>query len=114
MLRKIIAGTAVAGVLTFGVVGIAGASTPASGTTNTAAKCAKLPAVQARVQKLESKFGAALPKAQAREAKLRSEGKTNKADAIANRITKIQNRDSKVNARLAKAQAACGGTTSNS
>lgn len=115
MLRKIIAGTAAAGALTFGVVGIAGASTPPSGATSTAAKCAKLPAVQARVQKFESKLGALLPKAEAREAKLKSEGNTKRADAIANRITKIQNRESKVNARLAKAQAACGtATASNS
>jgi hypothetical protein len=114
MFGKIIAGTAVAGLLAFGVVGMAGASTPAaSGTSNPPAKCAKLPALQARVQKVESRISARLPKAEAREAQLKSAGKTQQADAIANRITKLQNRESKVNARLAKAQAACAATTSN-
>ena len=97
------------------MVGLAGASTPAtSGTSSPPAKCSKLPALQARVQKVESRISARLPKAEAREATLKSEGKTQQADAIANRITKLQSRESKVNARLAKAQAACGATTSNS
>ena len=45
MLRKLIAGTAVAGALTFGAAGIAGASTTPStpSATNAAARCAKLP-----------------------------------------------------------------------
>ena len=112
MLRKIIAGTAVAGALTFGAVGIAGASTtpgtPTPTGTNMAAKCAKLPALQAKVQALESKVNARLPKAEAREASLKAAGKTQQADKLAKRITRVQNRESKVNARLAKAQAACG------
>ncbi len=80
MLRKIIAGIAVAGVLSLGVTAgpgrrgrCAGAATPSS-TTSTAARCAKLPAVVAKVQKVEAKLAARLPKAQAREATLRSEG----------------------------------------
>jgi hypothetical protein len=48
-----------------------------------------------------------VPKAEAREAKATTAGKTKRADAIAKRITRVQNRESKVNARLAKAQAAC-------
>jgi hypothetical protein len=109
MFRTIIAGTAVAGALTFGAAGIAGAATtPNTPTgTNTAAKCAKLPALQAKVQAREAKVNAWVPKAQAREAKANASGHTKLADAIAKRITRVQNRESKVNARLAKAQAAC-------
>ena len=60
MLGKIIAGTGRPGALTFGVVGMACGSTPASwGTLSPPAKCAKLPALQARVQKVESSISAA-------------------------------------------------------
>jgi phage shock protein A len=115
MFRTIIAGAAVAGALTFGAAGIAGASTPAPGSTSAhkAALCAKLPALQAKVQKVEAKVATWVPKAQAREATLRTDGKTQLADAIAKRITRLQNRETKFNARLAKAQAACnaGGTS---
>ncbi len=109
MFRTIIAGAAVAGALTFGAAGIAGASTPSTGSTgaNAATLCAKLPAIQARVQKVEGKVTTWVPKAQAREAKAKAAGHTKLADAIANRITRVQNRETKVNARLAKAQAAC-------
>jgi uncharacterized protein (DUF3084 family) len=114
MIRTVIAGAAVAGALTFGAAGIAGASTPATGATGTpsAAACAKLPAIQAKVQKLEGRVTTWVPKAQAREAKAKTAGHTKRADNIANRITKVQNRESKLNARLAKAQAKCsaGGT----
>ncbi len=67
--------------------------------------CAKLPALQAKVQKVEAKVSTWVPKAEAREAKAKAAGHTKLADAIANRITRVQNRESKVNARLAKAQA---------
>jgi delta 1-pyrroline-5-carboxylate dehydrogenase len=112
MLRKIIVGTAVAGVLTFGAAGIAGAATSttpsASSGSNLSKVCAKLPKAEARIQKVEAALAARLPKAEAREAKLKSEGKTAAADRLANRITRIQNRESKVNARLAKIEAKCG------
>jgi hypothetical protein len=116
MFRKIIAGTAIAGALTFGAVGIAGASTPTTPTgstgTNTAALCAKLPALQAKVQAREAKVNAWLPKAQAREAKAKANGHTKLATFIANRITRVQERETKVNARLAKAAQACGTSAS--
>src|SRR5271163_1301845 len=72
MFRTIIAGAAVAGALTFGAAGIAGAATPSTGSTGAdkAALCAKLPAVQARVLKLEAKVTTWVPKAQAREVTL--------------------------------------------
>ena len=112
MFRTVIAGAAVAGALTFGVAGIAGASTTGTTGTPTAAQCAKLPALQAKVQKVEAKVSTWVPKAEARETKAKDAGHTARADAIAKRITRVQNRESKVNARLAKAQAACSaGTT---
>jgi hypothetical protein len=113
MFRTIIAGAAVAGALTFGAAGIAGASTPSTGSTGSTgagvpARCAKLPALQARVQKAEAKVATWVPKAEAREAKVKAAGHTKLADAIGTRITKVQNRETKINARLAKAQAKCG------
>jgi hypothetical protein len=117
MFRTVIAGAAVAGALTFGAAGIAGASTPtaASAGTAKATLCAKLPTLQAKVQKVEAKVSTWVPKAEAREAKAKAAGHTKLGDVIAKRITRVQNRESKVNARLAKAQAACsaGGTTSS-
>ncbi len=111
MLRRIIAGTAVAGALTFGVAGVAGAATPSSGTstsTPSAKVCARLGTIESRVQKFEAKVNARIPKAEAREAKLRGAGHTKLADRIAARITKVQNRESKVNARLSTIEAKCG------
>jgi Skp family chaperone for outer membrane proteins len=116
MFRRIIAGTAVAGALTLGLAGAAGAATGSTGNTGANAPaitssttvCSLLPTAQARVQKLESKLAADLPKAQAAEAKAKAAGHTKLADRIAARITKAQNRETKVNARLAKLQAECG------
>ena len=96
MLRKIIAGTAVAGALTFGAAGIAGAATPTtpspgsdgSSGANLSTLCAKLPQLQSKVQQLESKVNARIPEAQAREAKAKAAGHTKLANAIANRITR--------------------------
>jgi hypothetical protein len=58
-------------------------------------------------------LAARLPKAEAREAKLKSDGKTAQAQKLADRITRIENLEQKVNARLAKLQAKCAtsGTT---
>jgi len=117
MVRKLIAGTAVAGALTLGLAGMAGAATGTSGGTNTAINpsttvCSLLPQLQARAQKVEARLAADLPKAQAREAKAKAAGHTKLADAIANRITRIQNRETNVSARLAKLSTACStGTT---
>ena len=91
MLRKIIAGTAVAGALTFGAAGIAGAATPTSPSTgsggssgaNLSKLCAKLSNVESRVQKIETALKDRLPKVEAREAKLKSEGKSTQAQKLA-------------------------------
>jgi hypothetical protein len=113
MFRKIIAGTAVAGALSLGLAGMAGAATtntPSSSGTPSAALCAKAAKVEARIQTWESKVNARLPKAEAREAAAKAAGHTKVATFIANRITKVQARETKVNARLAKIEAKCGTT----
>ena len=78
MLRRIIAGTAVAGALTLGVAGVAGAATPSSGTSTSYVcrpRCvAGWPKIEARVQTFEAKVNARIPKAQAREAKATDRG----------------------------------------
>jgi hypothetical protein len=110
MFRTIIAGTAVAGALTLGVAGRAGAApttTPAGGTPS-AAVCAKAANVEARIQKYDAAVTARLPKAEAREAKAQAAGHTKLATYIGNRITRAQNRETKLNALSAKIQAKCG------
>ena len=112
MFRKIIAGTAVAGALTFGMAGIAGAAT--TSTTDAARRrrpCApRPPRSRPASRRFEAKVNARLPKAEAREAKAKAAGHTKVADFIANRITKVQARETKLNARLAKIEAKCGTT----
>lgn len=118
MIRKIIAGTAMAGALTLAVAGMAGAATTSTGSTGntgtsgtpSATMCAKAAKVEARIQKWESNVATRLPKAQAREAKAKAAGHTKAANFIANRITKVQNRETKLNAKLAKFEAQCGTT----
>ena len=114
MLRRIIAGTAVAGALALGVAGgagVAGAATPSSGTsggTPSPTVCARLTKIEARVQRLETNLNARIPKAEEREAKARAAGHTQLAERIADRITRLQNRETKVNARLSALEAKCG------
>ena len=117
MVRRIIGGTALAGALTLGVAGMAGAgaATPSSATggSTTPAACSRLPKLEARVQKFENAVKARLPKAEAREAKLKAAGHDKLANAIATRITKVQAREAKINARLSKAEAKCGSSGSS-
>jgi len=115
MFRKIIAGTAVAGALSLGLAGMAGAATadtPASGGTPSAAVCAKAANIEARIEKYDAAVTARLPKAEAREAKAKAAGHTKFATYIANRITKAQNRETKLNALAAKIEAKCGPASS--
>ena len=120
MLRRIIAGTAVAGALTLGVAGgagAAGAATPSSGTSTSKPSswvCSRLPKIESRVQTYEAKVNARIPKAEAREAALRAAGHPKPANRIAARITRAQNREAKLNARLSTDEAKCGTTGSTS
>ena len=70
--------------------------------------CSRLSKLEARVQKFEDAVEARVPKAEAREAKLKAAGHDKLATAIANRISKVQARETKINARLSKVQAGCG------
>lgn len=110
MFRKIIAGTAVAGALTLGLAGVAGADTPASssGAGIKATLCADLPQIQSKVQDVETTLNNTwIPKLQAAETKAQQTGHTALANKIAARITHLQQRESKVNDRLQKLQAKC-------
>ncbi len=113
MFRKIIAGAAVAGALTFGFAGVAGAATSSTGSTGSAVitpsttVCSLLPQLQAHAQKVEARLASDLPKAQAAEAKAKAAGNTVRADRIAHLVTRIQDREHNVNTRLAKLSADC-------
>ncbi len=119
MFRRIIAGTAVAGALTLGLAGVAGADTPASNTGTTgqgpklAAVCAKLPQIQSKVQDVENTVNNTwIPKLQAAETKAQQTNHTALADRISKRIARIQKREARVNARLQKLEAKCSSVPS--
>ena len=116
MLRKIIAGAAVAGSLTLGTVGLAGGATPSpsgnSGGTQLATLCAKLPQVQSLVTQWQSDVSGFVPKVQALESQAKTDGLTKVGTAIGNALSRVQNRESKLNARLTKLQAKCQGNES--
>ena len=120
MLRKIIAGTAVAGSLTLGTVGLAGAATPPpsgnSGGAQKAALCATLSQVESLVTQWQSDVSSFLPKAQALESQAKTDGLTKIGTGIGNALSRVQNRESKLNARLTKLQAKCqsNGSAGNS
>jgi outer membrane murein-binding lipoprotein Lpp len=115
MIRKLIAVAAVSGSLALGVAGVAGATTPSTPTAApTAAQCARAEKLATRIQTLETKAAAWVPKAQAREAKATATGHTKLATRIGNRITRVQKREAKGTALLAKISAKCGTTPSAS
>jgi hypothetical protein len=118
MIRKLIAVAAVSGSLALGVAGVAGATTPSTPTAvptaTHAVRCAKAEKVATRIQTLETKAAAWVPKAQAREAKATAAGHSKLAARIGNRITRVQKREAKGTALLAKIAAKCGTTTSGS
>jgi hypothetical protein len=116
MLRKIIAGTAVVGSLTFSAVGLAGAATSSpsgnSAGSNLATRCAKLPQVQSLATEWQSDVNGFVPKVQALESQAKTDGLTKISTAIGNLLSKVQNRESKLNARLKKFQTKCQGSGS--
>jgi len=67
-----------------------------------------LPKVESGLQKIENTLGKYLPKAQARAAKLRSEGETARAQRLDKGISWVQSHESEVNTRLSKIEAKCG------
>ena len=122
MIRRLIAVAAVSGSLALGVVGVAGvagATTPSSATatataTPTAAQCAKAEKLATRIQTLETKAAAWVPKAQARETKATTDGHTKLAAAIGRRISRVQKLETRGTTLLGKISAKCGSATSAS
>jgi outer membrane murein-binding lipoprotein Lpp len=118
MIRKLIAVAAVSGSLALGVAGGARGNTHPTPTAppaaTHAARCVKAEKVATRIQTLETKAAAWVPKAQARQAKATAAGHTKLAARIGDRITRVQKREAKGTALLAKIAAKCGTTTSAS
>jgi hypothetical protein len=106
----------VSGSLALGAVGVAGATTPASPASpaTTATKCVKAEKLATRIQNLEAKAVAWVPKAQAREAKATAAGHPKVAARIADRITRVQKWETRGTTVLAKITAKCGSPTSAS
>jgi hypothetical protein len=96
MLKKLVVGALVAGSLTLGTAGIASASTP---TTSPAASapapakqfnCANATKALTRIQKVEGRITAGLPKLTAAQQKASGAGKTKRADRLQKRITRLE------------------------
>jgi hypothetical protein len=117
MVRRIIAGAAVAGVLSLGAAGAAGAATGAaptssSSTTTTTpvtASCADLAKLLQRYHAKELKAGARDHKVAATESRLRKLGHSKLAGIYAKRVHAAQSREKRIVARLHKAVRQCAG-----
>ena len=112
MIRKLIATTALTGALALGVTGVAGAASGGATTTTATPKaCARAPHALARLDKLNAKYQAWLPKAEARETAAKKTHHTKLAAAIAKRITRAQKAYAKGAALYQKIEAKCPGAT---
>jgi hypothetical protein len=107
-LRTITAGAAIAGALSVGLVGVAGAATPGQGQAGAHKGAARIEAVAnagalpanfdcstaatklARIQTAQSKIATHITTAEGRESAATAAGNTARATAIANRISKAQ------------------------
>jgi hypothetical protein len=96
MLKKLAVGAVVVGSLTLGTAGMASASTPTSSpssSTPAAAStfnCANATKALTRIQKVEGRISAGLPKLTAAQQKAASNGKTKRADRLQKRITRLE------------------------
>lgn len=114
MLKKLAVGAVVAGSLTLGMAGAASASTPTSSpsTSPPAAtkqfNCANATKALTRIQKVEGRISAGLPKLTAAQQKAAAAGHTKRADRLQKRITRLesarfkqrlQNRSQKIESR---------------
>jgi hypothetical protein len=111
-----IAGAAVAGAVTFGLAGIAGATTPTTaptststtGATHTPKGCPKLSKIQSHAPVREKKANARISKDQALEKKLKSEGgHAKQAKKVASEIKQAQKHEAKAKHRLSKLETKC-------
>ncbi len=111
--KRLAVGMAAAFVLSLGVGGLAGAATPAppstpapatspttptTPTTHREFNCTHASRALARIQKVEARIKADLPKLQAREQKAKTAGHTRAAARIQHRIKRLEN--PKATARL--------------
>jgi hypothetical protein len=108
--RAVISVAALSGALTFGVAGMAGATTAAPATTPTThtIDCTKALARVPKINAREAKAATWVTKAQAREATATSAGHTKLANRIERRITRVQKAEARGTKVLAKISAACG------
>ena len=96
MLQKLAVGALVAGSLALGTAGMASASTPTnspSASTPAAANqfnCANATKALTRIQKVEGRINAGLPKLTAAQQKASSAGHTKRADRLQKRITRLE------------------------
>jgi len=95
MLKKLAVGAVVAGSLTLGMAGTAFASTPTSSPSTTPAaatqfNCANATKALTRIQKVEGRINAGLPKLTAAQQKAADAGHTKRADRLQKRITRLE------------------------
>jgi len=96
MLQKLAVGALVAGSLALGTAGMASASTPTSSpqaSTTAAANqfnCANATKALTRIQKVEGRINAGLPKLSAAQQKASSAGHTKRADRLQKWITRLE------------------------
>ena len=110
-LPKILVAVAIAGSMTLGIAGVAGAQTTATSPTVSPTTpshhidCAKAEAVIAKLHVRDAAIKARIVKAEARVDALRQAGHNAQADKLAKRIETVKDRLTKVEARLTKVEA---------
>jgi hypothetical protein len=114
MLKKLAVGALVAGSLTLGTAGIASASTPTSSPSSSTPaastfNCANATKALTRIQKIEGRINAGLPKLTAAQQKAAAAGKTKRADHLQKRITRLESAQFKqrLQTRSQKIEAKC-------
>jgi hypothetical protein len=96
MLKKLVVGALVAGSLTLGTAGIASAATPTSSPSAAAPtpakqfNCDNATKALTRIQKVEGRITAGLPKLTAAQQKASGAGNTKRADRLQKRITRLE------------------------
>jgi hypothetical protein len=103
--KKLVIGAVAVGALSLGTAGMAGASTPATGTQAISRfNCANATKVLTRIDNGEARIAAGLPKLTAAQAAASKAGETRRADRLARRITRLES--STFHTRLTRAAAA--------
>jgi hypothetical protein len=116
MISKLVATSVLAGGLTLGIGGVASAAAPTAGSATTPhhLTCAGAPKLEARIQSLEAKGQAWLPKAEARLAVAQKDNDQTKAAKIQKRITRVQHLLAQATTWLSKIEAKCPAPTGSS